>query len=75
MTILSKLGLPAVRSLDLTWPNNDKDAKFEIQWDKGNPSLRVKWPLTNGSSERLFQSRASVYGLEEGKKYRFRISR
>ena len=75
MTILEKLGLPAVRSLDLTWPNTDVDAKFEIQWDKGNPNLKVNWPLTNGSAERLFASRASVYGLEEGKKYRFRISR
>lgn len=75
MTILSKLGLPAVRSLDLTWPNTDRDAKFEIQWDKGNPANRVQWPLQNGSGTGLFQNRASVYGLEEGKKYRFRISR
>jgi hypothetical protein len=74
MTILEKLGLPAVRSLDLTWPNNDKDAKFEIVWDKGDPTKKVEWPLTN-DVDRLFQSRASVYGLEEGKEYRFRIRR
>lgn len=53
MTMLEKLGVPAVRSLDLTWPNNDKDAKFEIVWDKGVPDLRVEWPLTS-DTDRLF---------------------
>jgi|NorSeaMetagenome_1021524.scaffolds.fasta_scaffold48084_2 hypothetical protein len=51
--MLEKLGVPAVRSLDLTWPNNDKDAKFEIVWDKGVPDLRVEWPLTS-DTDRLF---------------------
>lgn len=75
MTFLEKLGLPAVRSLDLTWPNTDPNAKFEIQWDKGNPSNKVTWPLTNSGDDRLFKNRASVYGLREGLKYRFRIRR
>lgn len=74
MTILEKLGLPAVRSLDLTWPNTTKDAKFEIVWDKGDSTKRVEWPL-DSQNDRLYQSRAGVYGLEEGKEYRFRIRR
>lgn len=75
MAFLQKLGLPAVRSLDLTWPNTDPNASFEIQWDKGNPANKVTWPLTNSGTDRLFKNRASVYGLQEGKQYRFRIRR